>query len=143
MENGQIKIIFEYELFDYFTEISFSPETSILLQIIRIIHMTVWIIPESDREEGSSLSVLAPRWQTTMRLPQTKTLSGESPLGDLRTPPFLGRKEGTLSSPKNSLKKKHQPRESNLARRKRSQRYSPLPPVAPSCVGCQPGGIDL
>ena len=33
-----------------FTEISFYPETSILLQIIRIIHMTIWIIPESDRE---------------------------------------------------------------------------------------------
>ena len=31
-----------------FTEISFSPETSILLQIIQIIHMTVGIIPESD-----------------------------------------------------------------------------------------------
>ena len=33
-----------------FTEISFSPETSIMLQIIQIIHMTVGIIPESDRE---------------------------------------------------------------------------------------------
>ena len=32
-----------------FTEISFYPETSILLQIIRIIHMTNWIKPESDR----------------------------------------------------------------------------------------------
>ena len=31
-----------------FTEISFSPETSILLQIIQIIHMTFGIIPESD-----------------------------------------------------------------------------------------------
>ena len=31
-----------------FTEISFSPETSILLQIIQIIHMTTGIIPESD-----------------------------------------------------------------------------------------------
>ena len=33
-----------------FTEISFSPETSILLQIIQIIHMTIGIMPESDRE---------------------------------------------------------------------------------------------
>ena len=33
-----------------FTEISFSPETSILLQIIQIIHMTIGIIPESDRK---------------------------------------------------------------------------------------------
>ena len=32
-----------------FTEISFYPETSILLQIIRIIHMTYQIIPEYDR----------------------------------------------------------------------------------------------
>ena len=47
-----------------FTEISFSPETSILLQIIQIIHMTLGIIPESDRKKEGSLSVLAPRWQT-------------------------------------------------------------------------------
>ena len=33
-----------------FTEISLSPETSILLQIIQIIHMTLWIKPEFDRE---------------------------------------------------------------------------------------------
>ena len=33
-----------------FTEISFSPETSILLQIIQIIHITLWIMPEFDRE---------------------------------------------------------------------------------------------
>ena len=32
------------------TEISFSPETSFLLQIIQIIHMTLWIMPEFDRE---------------------------------------------------------------------------------------------
>ena len=33
-----------------FTEISFYPETSILLQIIQIIHKTFWIMPEFDRE---------------------------------------------------------------------------------------------
>ena len=33
-----------------FTEISFYPETSILLQIIQIIHMTISNIPEFDRE---------------------------------------------------------------------------------------------
>ena len=36
-----------------FTEITFSRETSILfeiIKIIRIIHMTIWIIPESDRD---------------------------------------------------------------------------------------------
>ena len=32
-----------------FTEICFYPETSILLQIIRIIHMTFRIMPEFDR----------------------------------------------------------------------------------------------
>ena len=32
-----------------FTQISFYPETSILLQIIRIIHMTFRIMPEFDR----------------------------------------------------------------------------------------------
>ena len=32
-----------------FTEISFYPETSILLQIIQIIHLTYRIIPEFDR----------------------------------------------------------------------------------------------
>ena len=47
-----------------FTEISFSPETSILLQIIQIIHMTIGIMPESDRKREGSLSVLAPRRQT-------------------------------------------------------------------------------
>ena len=87
----------------------------------------------------SSVSKVANHNET----PTDKTSSGESPLGDLRTPPPFERKEGTLSSPKNSLKKKHQQRESNLVRRKRSQRYSLLPPVAPFCVGCQPEGIDL
>ena len=95
-----------------------------------------------QRREGS-LSVLAPRRQTTMRLPQTKNSPGErAPLGTFGPPPFLGRREGNLGSP-NSLKKKYQQRESNLARRKISQRYSPLPPVAPSYVGCQPEGIDF
>ena len=39
-----------------FTEISFSPETSILLQIIRIIHITLWIMPEFTGEGGQSVS---------------------------------------------------------------------------------------
>ena len=94
-----------------------------------------------QRREGS-LSVLAQRQQTTMRLPQTKLAWREPPWGPPDPTPFLGRKEGTLSSPKQP-KEKHQQRESNLDRRKRSQRYSPLPPVAPSCVGCQPERIDL
>ena len=49
-----------------------------------------------QKKEGS-LSVLAPRRQTTMRLPQTKTrLAREPPWGTL-DPPFWRRKEGTLS----------------------------------------------
>ena len=81
-----------------------------------------------QRREGS-LSVLAPRRQTTIRLPQTKTRLARAPLGTSRPPPlFLGRKEG---SSQKQPKEKHQQRESNLAKRKRSQRYSPLPPVAP------------
>ena len=50
--------------------------------------MTLWIIPESDREEGDSLSDLAPKWYTQyiMRLPQMKSrpLRLRSLLGDLQ-----------------------------------------------------------
>ena len=60
----QIIQIIHMTVWIIFTEISFSPETSILLQIIQIIHMTVWIMPESDRKREGSLSVLAPRRQT-------------------------------------------------------------------------------
>ena len=95
-----------------------------------------------QRREGS-VSVLAPTWQTTTRLPQTRTRLARAPLGTSGPPPLFRDKGGALRSPKNSLKKKHQQRESNLARRKRSQRYSSLPPVAPFCIGCQPEGIDL
>ena len=68
--------------------------------------------------------------------PTDKTSPGESPLGDFRTPYFLGERRGSKFP-----KKKHQQTESNLARRKRSQRYFLLPPVAPFCVDCQPEGI--
>ena len=37
-----------------FTEISFYLETSILLQIILIIHVTNWVKPEFDRKERAS-----------------------------------------------------------------------------------------
>ena len=47
-EDRRIGLNMNYSII--FTEISFSPETSILLQIIQIIHMTVGIIPESYRE---------------------------------------------------------------------------------------------
>ena len=118
-EDRRIGLNMNYSII--FTEISFSPETSILLQIIQIIHMTVHGLYQNlTKKGGGSLSVLAPRWQTTMRLPQTKPPLVGAPLGISGSPPPLGRKEGTLSSPKNSLKKKHQQRESHLARRKRS-----------------------
>ena len=47
-----------------FTEISFSPETSILLQIIQIIHMTIGDYSRIRQKREGSLSVLAPRQQT-------------------------------------------------------------------------------
>ena len=85
-----------------FTEISFSPETSILLQIIQIIHMTFGIIPESDSKgravcqfwlQGGKHNVTP----TDKKKKKKKLPSGESHLGDLLTPPpfFLGRKETT------------------------------------------------
>ena len=61
-EDRRIGLNMNYSII--FTEISFSPETSILLQIIQIIHMTIGIMPESDRKREGSLSVLAPRRQT-------------------------------------------------------------------------------
>ena len=61
-EDRRIGLNMNYSII--FTEISFSPETSILLQMIQIIHMTIGIMPESDRKREDSLSVLAPRRQT-------------------------------------------------------------------------------
>ena len=58
-EDRRIGLNMNYSII--FIEISFSPETSILLQIIQ---MTVGIMPESDRKREGSLSVLAPRRQT-------------------------------------------------------------------------------
>ena len=47
-ETGQAdRLYMNYSII--FTVISFYPETSILLQIIRIIHMTFRIMPEFDR----------------------------------------------------------------------------------------------
>ena len=61
-EDRRIGLNMNYSII--FTEISFSPETSILLQIIQIIHMTIGIMPESDRKREGSLSIQAPRRQT-------------------------------------------------------------------------------
>ena len=71
-----------------FTEISFSPETSILLQII---HITFGIIPESD-SEGRAVCQFWLQGGKHNVTPTDKLPSGESHLGDLLTPPFW--KEG-------------------------------------------------
>ena len=102
-EDRRIGLNMNYSII--FTEISFSPETSILLQIIQIIHMTLGIIPESDRKREGSLSVLAPRRQTHVT-PTDKNPSDESHPGDLLTyPPFLGKEGDYKVPPKNSLNK--------------------------------------
>ena len=82
-----------------FTEISFSPETSILLQIIQIIHMTVGIMPESDRKREGSLSVWLQGGKHNVT-PTDKNPSDESHPGDLlNNPPLFGegrRLQGSL-----------------------------------------------
>ena len=90
-EDRRIGLNMNYSII--FTEISFSPETSILLQIIQIIHMTLRIIPESDRIREGSLSVLAPRRQTQYDSHRQKSVRGESPWGPPDLPPFF-REEG-------------------------------------------------
>ena len=50
---GGIGLYMNYSII--FTEISFHPETSILLQIIQIIHMTFPINPEFDRPRAVCL----------------------------------------------------------------------------------------
>ena len=83
-----------------FTESSFSPETSILLQIIQIIHMTVGIIPESDRE-GRAVCQSWLQGDKHNVTPTDKNLSNESHPGDLLTYPPLFREGRRLQgSPK-------------------------------------------
>ena len=78
-----------------FTEISFSPETSIVLQIIQIIHMTLGIIPESNRK-GRAVCQSWLQGGKHNVTPTDKNPSDESHPGDLLTyPPPLGRKETT------------------------------------------------
>ena len=79
-----------------FTEISFSPETSILLQIIQIIHMTFGIIPESD-SKGRAVCQFWLQGGKHNVTPTDKTFRRESPWGPLDPPPplFLGRKKTT------------------------------------------------
>ena len=70
-----------------FTEISFSPENSFLLQIIQIIHMTIGIMPESDRE-GRAVCQFWLQGGKHNVTPTDKNPSDESHPGDLLTPPF-------------------------------------------------------
>ena len=82
-----------------FTEISFSPETSILLQIIQIIHMTFGIIPESD-SKGRAVCQFWLRGSKHNVTPTDKLPSGESHPGDLLTLPLFWGGRRPLSSPK-------------------------------------------
>ena len=99
-EDRRIGLNLNYSII--FTEISFSPETSILLQIIQIIHMTLWIMPEFDRVRRAICQFWLQDGKHNVT-PTDKNPSDESHLGDLRTPPFGGR-GGLQVSPKNSLK---------------------------------------
>ena len=112
----QIGLIMNYSII--FTEISFSPETSILLQIIQIIHMTTGIMPESDRK-GRAVCQFWLQGGKHNVTPTDKNPSDESHPGDLLTPSLFW-KGGDYKVPlKNSLKRTHK-RDSNLARRRRS-----------------------
>ena len=86
-EDRRIGLNMNYSII--FTEISFSPETSILLQIIQIIHMTVGIIPESDRK-GRAVCQSWLQGDKHNVTPTDKNPSDESHPGDLLTyPPFF------------------------------------------------------
>ena len=86
-EDRRIGLNMNYSII--FTEISFSPETSILLQIIQIIHMTVGIMPESDRK-GRAVCQFWLQGGKHNVTPTDKNPSDESHPGDLLTaPPFL------------------------------------------------------
>ena len=82
-----------------FTEISFYPETSILLQIIRTIHVTSGIIPESDRE-GRAVCQFWLQGGIHNETPTDNSPGREPLLGDLRAPPPFKRKsEGANQVP--------------------------------------------
>ena len=98
-----------------FTEISFSPETSILLQIIQIILMTVGIIPESDSKGNAVCQFWLQGGKHNVTPTDKITFRRESPWG-LLDPPFFGEGRRSLSFPKESQHK----RDSNPARRGRS-----------------------
>ena len=82
-----------------FTEISFSPETSILLQIIQIIHMTFGIISESDKEGRAVCQSWLPGDKHNVTPTDKNSIRRESPWG-LPDPPFLREGRRPISSPK-------------------------------------------
>ena len=90
-EDRRIGLNMNYSII--FTEISFSPETSILLQIIQIIHITLWIMPEFDRE-GRAVCQFWLQGGKSQRDSHRQDLAWREPLGDLRTPSFLGERRG-------------------------------------------------
>ena len=97
-EDRRIGLNMNYSII--FTEISFSPETSILLQIIQIIHMTVGIIPESDRK-GRAVCQSWLQGDKHNVTPTDKNPSDESHPGDLLTyPPFFKEGRRLQGSPK-------------------------------------------
>ena len=92
LKTGQLGLNMNYSII--FTEISFSPETPILLQIIQIIHMTVGIIPESDRKGRAVCQSWLPGGKHNVTPTDKRIPSDESHLGDFLTPPLFLGKEG-------------------------------------------------
>ena len=87
-----------------FTEISFSPETSILLQLIQIIHMTFWIMPEFDREGRAVCQFWLQGGKHNVTLTDKKIRLTIVTLGSSGPPPLLGRREGTTRFPEKQPK---------------------------------------
>ena len=86
-EDRRIGLNMNYSII--FTEISFSPETSILLQIIQIIHMTLGIIPESDREGRAVCQSWLQGGKHNVTPTDKNSVSRESPWGPPDLPPPL------------------------------------------------------
>ena len=100
-EDRRIGLNMNYSII--FTEISFSQETSILLQIIQIIHMTIGIISESDRKGRAVCQSRLPGGKHNVTPTDKNSVRRESPWG-LLTSPFLREGRRPLSSPKKQPK---------------------------------------
>ena len=82
-----------------FTDISFYPETSILLQIIRIIHMTIWIISEFDGE-GWAVCLFWLQGSKHDEAPTDKKSRLLKPPWGTFGPPLFSKGEGPTGSPR-------------------------------------------